>query len=77
MRAGGSLVAGVSDSWVLAGPRIGSGRRRWKKDCASSTIGWLLVVWGLSLGFVVGCNVPVIAYIPFIIVGVIVLRKHG
>jgi hypothetical protein len=40
----------------------------------SSTLGWVLVAWGLTLGFAVGYNVPVIAYIPFIILGAFMLR---
>ncbi len=37
-------------------------------------LGWVLVAWGASLGFVVGYNVPVIAYIPFIVLGAFLLR---
>ena len=40
----------------------------------SRTLAWVFVVWGLSAGFIVGYNVPFIAYVPFILFGVFVLR---
>ncbi len=41
---------------------------------ASRSVGWLMIAWGATLGFVVGSNVPLIAYIPYIILGGLVLR---
>ncbi len=40
----------------------------------SRTLGWVLVAWGLSLGFGFGYNVPVVAYIPFMVLGGFLLR---
>jgi hypothetical protein len=37
-------------------------------------LGWLVVVWGASAGFVFGANVPLIMYIPFVIQGGILLQ---
>jgi hypothetical protein len=46
-----------------------------QSDLASRAVGWLLIVWGLSFGFVIGRNVPVVAYVPAIIVGWSLLRS--
>jgi hypothetical protein len=45
-----------------------------QSQLAPRALGWVLVAWGLSLGFVVGANVPAIAYVPFIVLGSFVLR---
>lgn len=39
------------------------------------TLSLIFVGWGLSAGFVVGYNVPFIAYVPFIIFGAVILRR--
>jgi hypothetical protein len=46
-----------------------------RSGLASRTLAYLLIAWGASAGFVVGYNVPLLAYIPYIIVGVALLRS--
>jgi hypothetical protein len=46
-----------------------------KSGIAPTWMGWLMVAWGLSAGFVVGYNVPLIAYVPYIILGGSILRS--
>lgn len=41
---------------------------------AASWMGWLFVAWGLSAGFVVGASVPFIAYVPFVVLGISLVR---
>lgn len=54
-------VAGCGWTILLAG--IGP---RW--------LGWLLVGWGLSAGFVFGANVPFIMYVAFVLLGAFLVR---
>ncbi len=41
---------------------------------APAWTGWLLVAWGATGGFVVGANVPFVAYVPLVIVGGFLVR---
>ncbi len=45
-----------------------------RSGVAPAWAGWLFVAWGLSAGFVVGATVPFIAYVPFVVLGVLLLR---
>lgn len=45
-----------------------------RAELAPRALATLLVAWGLSGGFVVGANVPVLAFIPHILLGGFLLR---
>ena len=68
----GRLFAGFS---LLAyGSIATTGWAMLRSGLVSRGLGWLLVVWGVTLGFVIGRNVPLVAYIPAIILGSVLLR---
>lgn len=55
----------------------GLGWTIFRSSIAPSWTGWLFVVWGLSAGFVVGATVPFIAYVPFVVLGVLLVKGAG
>ena len=61
------LFAGFSALGYLA--VAASGWSALQASLTSPWVGWLLVVWGLSGGFVFGANVPFIMYVAFIVLG--------
>lgn len=58
----GYLAVALSGWWAL------------RSGLAPRGLAWTLVAWGLTGGFVVGMNVPVVVYIPFGVLAVYLLR---
>ncbi len=52
----------------------GTGAACLKAGATSTTLAWLLVAWGVSGGWIVGAVIPLLAYLPYLILGVALLR---
>lgn len=70
----GTLVSLFGLAVLAYGTDAGLGWLVLRTGIAPTWTGWLFVVWGLSAGFVLGSNVPFIAYVPFAMLGSFLIR---